>query len=94
MDNKAKVLFILHLPPPVHGASMMGQLIRDSALVNESFEADYINLSISKNLNEIEKYGIPKFFRLLKLQGKVLKALLKKKYDLCYITLTVSGPSF
>ncbi|MGZ3944948.1 MAG: glycosyltransferase family 4 protein [Mucilaginibacter sp.] len=94
MDNNAKVLFILHLPPPVHGASMMGQLINDSTMVNNSFEADYINLSISKNLNEIEKYGVPKFFRLLKLQGKVLRALLKKKYDLCYITLTVSGPSF
>jgi len=94
MDNKEKVLFILHLPPPVHGASMMGQLIKDSTLVNNSFEVDYINLSISKNLNEIEKYGVLKFFRLLKLQSKVLRALLKKRYDLCYITLTVSGPSF
>jgi glycosyltransferase involved in cell wall biosynthesis len=94
MDKKAKVLFILHLPPPVHGASMMGQLIRDSTLINNTFEADYINLSISKNLNEIEKYGVQKFFRLLKLQGKVFRALLRKKYDACYITLTVSGPSF
>jgi glycosyltransferase involved in cell wall biosynthesis len=94
MDNKAKVLFILHLPPPVHGASMMGQLIKDSARVNSSFEVDYINLSISKNLSEIEKYGLPKFLRLLKLQAKVLRALLKKRYNLCYMTLTVSGPSF
>lgn len=94
MDNKARVLFILHLPPPVHGASMMGQLIRDSSMINDAFEADYINLSISKNLNEIEKYGIQKFFRLLKLQWRVFRALLKKKYDVCYITLTVSGPSF
>ena len=94
MDSKAKVLFILHFPPPVHGAAMMGQLIRDSAVINDVIEADYINLSISKNLNEIEKYGIKKFFRLLRLQTNVLGALLKKKYDLCYITLTVSGPSF
>ncbi|HWD88257.1 MAG TPA: glycosyltransferase family 4 protein [Mucilaginibacter sp.] len=94
MDKKAKVLFILHLPPPVHGASMMGQLIRDSNLINDAFDADYINLSISKNLNEIEKYGIQKFFRLLKLQGNVFGRLMRKRYDVCYITLTVSGPSF
>jgi len=94
MDNKAKFLFILHLPPPVHGASMMGQLIKDSALINNTFEVDYVNLSISQNLNEIEKYGAFKFLRLLKLQVKVLRMLLKKRYDLCYITLTVNGPSF
>jgi len=93
-NNKLKVLFILHLPPPVHGASMVGQLIKNSPSVNNAFDADYVNLSISKNLSEIEKYGIPKFFRLLKLQFKVLYLLLKKRYDLCYITLTVSGPSF
>ena len=28
------VLFILHLPPPVHGAAMVGQYIRDSKLIN------------------------------------------------------------
>lgn len=94
MDKKAKILFILHLPPPVHGASMMGQLVRDSTTINDVFETDYINLSISKNLNEIEKYGVQKFFRLLKLQGEVFRSLLRKKYDVCYITLTVSGPSF
>jgi glycosyltransferase involved in cell wall biosynthesis len=62
--------------------------------MNNSFDADYINLSISKNLNEIEKYGILKFFRLLELQYNVLRHLFKKRYDLCYITLTVNGPSF
>jgi glycosyltransferase involved in cell wall biosynthesis len=94
MDNKAKVLFILHLPPPVHGAAIMGQLVKDSAKINDAFDAEYINLSIAKKLSEIQKYGIQKAFRLLKLQARVFWALLRNRYDLCYITLTVNGSGF
>jgi glycosyltransferase involved in cell wall biosynthesis len=94
MDKKAKILFILHLPPPVHGAAIMGDLIRNSAKINDAFDARYINLSIAKKLSEIQKYGIQKAFRLLTLQGKVFWALLRNRYDLCYITLTVNGSGF
>ena len=27
------ILFILHMPPPVHGASMVGQYIHDSHVI-------------------------------------------------------------
>ena len=53
---KSKILFILHLPPPVHGSSMVGQYIKDSKVViNTSFDAQYINLSTSKTIDEIGK---------------------------------------
>ena len=38
--GKNKVLFIMHMPPPVHGAAMMGQYIHDSKLINEFLNAD------------------------------------------------------
>ena len=46
MKKNNKILFLLHLPPPVHGSSMVGQLIRDSRLINGSFDTKYINLLI------------------------------------------------
>lgn len=33
---KSKVLFIMHMPPPVHGAAMVGKYIHDSRLINET----------------------------------------------------------
>ena len=30
---KPKILFIMHMPPPVHGAAMVGQYIHDSELI-------------------------------------------------------------
>ena len=31
---KIRILFIMHMPPPVHGAAMMGKYIHDSQIVN------------------------------------------------------------
>lgn len=64
MKNK-KVLFILHLPPPVHGASMVGKYIHDSETINNTFECHYLNLTLAKDINDIGKGGIRKLKRLL-----------------------------
>jgi glycosyltransferase involved in cell wall biosynthesis len=91
---RSKVLFILHLPDPVHGAAMVGKFIKESSIINNVFDADYINLSTSTNLKHVGKGEAKKFLNLFKIQLKVLKALISKKYDLAYMTLTSSGPGF
>ena len=51
---KPKILFIMHMPPPVHGAAMVGQWIHDSKLINKTFECHYINPSaISKHSKNV-----------------------------------------
>ena len=42
---KPKILFVMHMPPPVHGAAMVGQFIHDSQLINSSFDCHYVNLA-------------------------------------------------
>lgn len=88
---KPKVLFILHLPPPVHGAAMVGRFIQQSDIINESFYTNYINLSTSSKVTEVGKGGIRKLISTLKITVKVLTALLKVDYDLCYMTLSTKG---
>ena len=92
--KKSKVLFILHLPDPVHGASVVGKFIKESKIINNTFDCDYINLSTSTTLHEAGKPGLRKIVNLLKIQFRVLKALIKNKYDLCYVTLTAKAPGF
>lgn len=84
--NKKKVLFILHLPPPCHGAAEMGRLIRDSSRVNESFEARYINLSTSHSLEEIGGITWQKLNTLFRLLRQVRKEVRDWKPDLVYLT--------
>ena len=91
---KPRILFIMHVPPPVHGAAMVGKFIKESNKINAAFEADYINLSTSTSLNEIGGAGAGKIIKLLKIQADVVNALSRKNYDLCYVTLTASGAGF
>lgn len=61
---KSTILFILHMPPPIYGASMMGKYIHDSKLINETLDCHYINLTTAKNLSDIGKVGIKNYFIL------------------------------
>ncbi|MEO6221492.1 MAG: glycosyltransferase family 4 protein [Ginsengibacter sp.] len=91
---KPKILFILHIPPPVHGAAMVGKYIQDSLLINSDFDTQYVNLSTSNTNKEVGKGGINKIFIFFTLIGKILKKLFSEKFDLCYMTLTAKGYGF
>lgn len=89
-----KILFILHLPPPIHGAAMVGQYIQQSKFINGAFECDYINLSTSKQLSDIGRGRFSKLFAIIKLYFQVLSSVIKNRYDLCYLTINSKSPAF
>jgi len=91
---KPKILFILHLPPPIHGAALMGSYINNSEKIKDDFECNFINLSASKSIESIGKLGIKKALFFIQLLIATTKALLQKKYDLCYVTITSNGTAF
>ena len=91
---KSKILFILHLPPPVHGSSMVGQYIKDSEIINTSFETNYINLSTSKTVNEIGKKPFVKVSRYVKILFQVIISLIKHNPKIVYLAITAKGVGF
>lgn len=93
-NKKKEVLFILHLPPPVHGAAVVNNYIKTSRLINENYNTDYVSLATNTVLAETGKGSLKKFFKFISILWKVFRKLISKKYDLCYMTLTASGPAF
>ena len=91
---KHKILFILHLPPPVHGAALMGSYVKMSNKINDRFDCSFLNLSASKNIESIGKFGIKKVFFFLQLLLCTVRALMRKNYDVCYVTITSNGAAF
>lgn len=91
---KPIILFILHMPPPVHGASMMGKYIHDSQVVNEAFDCHYINLTTAKNLTDIGKVGVRKLIQFVQLLYRILKEVKKLKPQLVYVTPNACGGAF
>ena len=91
---KSKILFILHWPPPVHGATIVGLQIKESKIINEGFDCYYINLGTSKSIDEIKKNPLRKIFRYITILWKVLRNLIVNRPDLCYFAITAKGIAF
>lgn len=91
---KPAILFILHLPPPIHGAAQIGQLISESKKVAELFSCTFINLSTSKSVQAIGKLGIDKVFYFFKIVFLTTKMLIQQKPELCYMTIATTGKAF
>ncbi len=91
---RPKVLFILHLPPPVHGAAIVGQYIRDSRVIDERFECRYLNLTTAKDLTDIGGVGISKLLQYLKLLVSIYRAVKEFKPTLVYVTPNAKGGAF
>lgn len=88
------VLFILHLPPPVHGAAMVGKYIHDSGLINKAFDCHYINLTTARSLTDIGKFGFRKIGQYLRLIWRIRTEVRRVKPRLVYVTPNACGPAF
>ena len=73
---------------------MVSQYIKDSRVVNEAFDCDFVNLSTSRSMEEIGKGGIKKLFRFLASYLIVLWKLITHRYSLCYLAITCHGMGF
>lgn len=89
-----KILFILHYPPPIHGAAMVGEYIRESSLVNTSFSCEYINLSTSARVDTVGKRSWSKLKRFFEIILQTYRGIKKFKPDQVYLTLTSTGIGF
>lgn len=91
---KSKILFILHLPPPIHGSALVGQYIKDSKVVDNAFDIKFVNLSTSLTIDEIGKNPIIKITRYFKIIFKTLITLISFKPKIVYLTITAKGIGF
>lgn len=98
MLSKSRILYIATFPPPIHGSAMVSLQIKNSKLINDEFNGDYINISTSRSMDEI---GNNSLFYLLQKLGRFvinlfnfLRKLLTHRYSLCYCAITIRGNCF
>lgn len=89
-----RILFLLHLPPPVHGSSMVGQWIKDSEIINNNFNARYLNLLASKSVDESGKISVGKLLGMMGLIFNLIKEIIIHRPQQVYFALTTTGFAF
>lgn len=92
--NKPQVLFLLHLPPPVHGSSLVGQSIQQSQAINSAFQCAFINLLASKKLDDAGRVNFYKFYGYFKILGQLFWEIISFRPKLCYFALSAAGVAF
>ena len=89
---KPRILCILHLPPPVHGAALVGSFLKESALVNGTFDARYVNLSASGSLEQVGRFSFGKVRSVSRLLAEVRRTLRAWRPNLVYMTPSSKMP--
>lgn len=84
----------MHMPPPVHGAAVVGQQIYESQQIRDSFDCSYINVSTSASLDDVGRFSLKKITRTLAFYRQVLNAVRREQPDLVYFTPSTSGWAF
>jgi len=93
-QSKKKILFIIQLPPPVHGASIMNSYVMASTLIKSNFFVDAINLRFSNSIKEISKISLIKIIKSFYYGFMIVKKVLIYKPDLVYFTVSPTGNGF
>lgn len=84
----------MHMPPPVHGAAMMGKCIHDSVLINNNFECQYVNIATANNLDDLGRGGLRKIWMFINMLKSTRKIVDKFHPDIAYLTPAAFGMSF
>lgn len=96
MKNKQKpeILFLIQLPPPIHGASLMNEYLVNSDRIKSYFKLDVLDLDFVSKVSEIGEITTGKIIKMINISFSLMKMLLKKKYDIVYFTLSPVGGAF
>jgi len=89
-----KILFVLHYPPPIHGAAAVGLQIKESKVINNTFDCEYINLGTSRTIEEIGKRRLVKIFRYVGILAQLCRSIIFNRPDLCYFSMTAKCTPF
>jgi glycosyltransferase involved in cell wall biosynthesis len=88
------ILFLMQLPPPVHGAALMNSYVKEYYLNGGSLESSFVDISMSKSHMTIGKFSFLKIFIYLKILFRVLFLLIKLRPSSVYITMSPHGMAF
>ena len=92
--NLNKVLLLMQLPPPIHGASMMNQEVWKILNRNPLLDTKLIPLMFANKIANVGIFSIVKVIKTIKIAWQLICYLVKEKPDLIYFTLSPVGFAF
>jgi glycosyltransferase involved in cell wall biosynthesis len=89
-----KILFIVQLPPPIHGASLINSYVVNNPLIREKFFCKVLPLRFADAVADIGKLSVKKLLLIPVFTTKLIWTLFIFRPTLVYYNLAPSGPAF
>jgi len=93
MKNQ-KILFLIKLPPPLTGATLMNQRINNSKYLHKKFDIRTISASYARDVSMIGKFDLRKYIVFLSILVQLIKELVFFRPAMVYFQITPLGTGF
>ena len=94
MKRNKKILYFVQLPPPVHGVSIINEIVFNNKIINQDFEKKLVEIKFSEKIDELRKFSLLKLWIFFKTMFQLKFTLLKFKPDLVYFSIMSVGTGF
>lgn len=91
---KKRILFIVQLPPPVHGASVINQMIVEAENILSSYTTSVLPLKFVTDISQIRRTSVRKIFLMIGFIFRLVYCLVSFRPHLVYFTISPKGNSF
>ncbi|HET9746796.1 MAG TPA: glycosyltransferase family 4 protein [Chitinophagaceae bacterium] len=91
---RKKILFLVQLPPPVHGTSVVNNYVVSFRSIQSKYECRTLPLHFADNLDDLGKVSFKKFRLLLATLIKLTGKLIFFRPHLVYFTIAPAGAAF
>lgn len=92
--QKNKILFLIQLPPPIHGVSVINEHIYNLDIFNRCFKKDDVELKFSNSLETLSQLSFEKIFRTFKISYNLIKKCKAFRPNFIYFTISPSNNTF
>jgi glycosyltransferase involved in cell wall biosynthesis len=89
-----KILYLIHLPPPTHGVSVICQQFYEYDFPGLPIRKIPVRLNLSRNMAELRKFSVTKIFRFIGICFKLSIKLVFFRPDLVYFSIMPVGKGF
>tara|TARA_R110002072_G_scaffold235697_6_gene393387 strand:+ start:3858 stop:4952 length:1095 start_codon:yes stop_codon:yes gene_type:complete len=86
--NKNKLLFLIQLPPPVHGSALVNKLLMTHKQIQNKYQVDVVPTQLANTMEDLGNFSIKKVWNGFLIFYNTILKLLTKRYDLVYLTLS------
>jgi glycosyltransferase involved in cell wall biosynthesis len=92
--TKDKILFLLQVPPPIHGASLRNLSVAESKLLQNAFNITLLPLRFVDEIKDIGTVSPGKFWRFVKFLTEFSYQIIFRRPRFIYFSLSPIGNAF